>query len=218
MTARAAAVLLAVISLNVGDVATKVQETYEKAQSYRAHFVQEATLKTIDQVQKDEGTVYFKKPGKMRWEYKKSADQPLLQLIVSDGETLWVYMPADKQVMVDRVNRIFPSKTPMNFLAGMGNLTEEFDVSFAKDKGLVDPDKEFLLSLKEKKPSETAPAKLLVAVSKDTYRVDQAIIFDKFGNRNRITFDSVEINTTLPDSLFSFTIPKGVEVIRPPAK
>ncbi len=71
-------VMAAVLSASVDDVATKVQEVYEKAQSYKAHFVQEVTLKTIDKTEKDEGTVCFKKPGKMRWEYRNSPQQPLL--------------------------------------------------------------------------------------------------------------------------------------------
>jgi len=211
-----AALLAVVLSVSVDDVASKVQEVYENVQDYKAHFVQEVTLKTIDKVEKDEGTVLFKKPGKMRWEYKKAPDQPVLQLIVTDGETIWFYTPADKQVLVDKVEKAFSSRTAMSFLSGMGKLKEEFKVKFAKDKGLVDKTKFFLLDLKQKELPKDFPGRLLVAVSKDTYRVDQAIFYDQFGNKTRVTFDQVDINTDLPDSLFAFEIPKGVEIIRPP--
>lgn len=210
-----AAILAVVFSASVDDVAAKVQKVYGEVQDYKASFVQEVALKTIDKVEKDEGTVLFKKPGKMRWEYRKAQDQPVLQLIVTDGETIWFYTPADKQVMVDKMDKTISSKT---FLSGMGNLKEEFKVKFAKDRGLVDRNKYFLIDLKPKTLSKDFPGKMLVAISKDTYRVDQAFMFDQFGNRTRIIFEKVELNTGLPDSLFSFDIPKGVEIIRPPKK
>lgn len=218
MISVSAAVLMAAISVTVNEVATKVQGVYEKAQNYRAHFVQEVTLKTIDKVERDEGTVSFKKPGKMRWEYRKGAGQPVLQLIVTNGETIWFYTPAEKQVLMDKIDRAFSSQAAMNFLSGMGNLKEEFTVKLAKDKGVVDKDKYYLLDLKPKKAPKDLTGRLMVAVSKDTYRVDQALIDDQFGNRTRITFNNVEINADLPDSLFTFEVPKGVEVIRPPKK
>jgi len=211
-----AALMAAVLSASVDDVATKVQEVYEKAQSYKAHFVQEVTLKTIDKTEKDEGTVCFKKPGKMRWEYRKSPEQPLLQLIVSDGETMWFYTPSEKQVLVDKVERLLSSKTAMDFLSGMGNLKGEFKVKFSKAKGLVDRGKYYLLELRPKDHPKDAGGKLLVAVSKASFMVDQSFIYDEFGNRTRIIFDNVEINTDLADDLFKFEIPKGVEVVNPP--
>jgi len=211
-----AALMAAVLSASVDDVATKVQEVYEKAQSYKAHFVQEVTLKTIDKTEKDEGSVCFKKPGKMRWEYRKSPEQPLLQLIVSDGETMWFYTPSEKQVLVDKIERFLSSKTAMDFLSGLGNLKEEFKVKFSKAKGLVDRGKYYLLELRPKELPKGTGGKYLAAVSKATFMVDQTFSYDEFGNRTRIIFDNVEINTDLPDDLFKFEIPKGAEVVNPP--
>ena len=195
---------------NVDEIADKIQANYEKIQDYQANFVQQVTLKNINKIQKNEGVVYFKKKGKMRWDYQK----PQKQEFVSDGETIWHYMPADNQVWVDKASHSFSSKTPSTFLAGMGNLKRDFKLKFAKST-LVDTKKNYLLELfpKEEQPGVK---KLLLVVAKDSYQVVETLVYDQFENLTRVTFSDIKVNNSLPDDLFTFQIPKGAEVIKPP--
>lgn len=192
------------------EIADKIQANYEKILDYRANFVQEVTLTNINKIQKNEGVVYFKKGGKMRWDYQK----PQKQEFISDGKTIWHYMPADNQVWVDKASHGFSSKTPSTFLAGMGNLKRDFKIKFAKST-LVDTKDNYLLELfpKEEQPGMK---RLLLVVAKDSYQVVETLVYDQFGNLTRVTFSEIKINNNLPDDLFSFQIPKGAEVIRPP--
>ena len=194
----------------VDEIAGKIQANYEKIQDYQANFVQKVTLTNINKIQKNEGVVYFKKKGKMRWDYQK----PQKQEFISDGKTIWHYMPADNQVLVDKAAQSFPSKTPSTFLAGMGNLKRDFKIKFAKSP-LVDTEKNYLLELfpKEEQPGMK---RLLLVVAKDSYQVVETLVYDHFGNLTRITFSDIKVNNDLPDDLFTFRIPKGAEVIRPP--
>ena len=75
-------------------VVAGVEATYGKITDLRAEFSQVAHNKSLGQDIKAEGTVYLKKGGKMRWDYKS----PSPQQIVSDGTSLWVYTPELNQV------------------------------------------------------------------------------------------------------------------------
>ncbi len=192
------------------EIADKIQANYEKILDYRANFVQEVTLTNIDKIQKNEGVVYFKKGGKMRWDYQK----PQKQEFISDGKTIWHYMPADNQVWVDKATQAFSSKMPSTFLTGMGNLKRDFKIKFAKSP-LVDTKDNYLLELfpKEEQPGMK---RLLLVVAKDSYQVMGTLVYDQFENLTRVIFSEIKTNNDLPDDLFSFQIPKGAEVIRPP--
>ncbi|UCD85056.1 MAG: outer membrane lipoprotein chaperone LolA, partial [Deltaproteobacteria bacterium] len=207
--------LVLVLSSNVqgakvDEIADKIQANYEKIQDYQANFVQKVTLKNINKIQKNEGVVYFKKGGKMRWDYQK----PQKQEFVSDGETIWHYMPADNQVWVDKASHSFTSKTPSTFLAGMGNLKNDFKIKSAKSP-LVDTTTNYLLELF---PKEDQPGvkRLLLVVAKDSYQVVETLVYDQFDNLTQVIFSDIKVNSNLPDDLFTFRIPKGAEVIKPP--
>ena len=75
-----------------------------------------------------EGTVQIKKPGKMRWDYTA----PEKKLFVSDGSTIYLYVPADKQVIVSPVPADDSATTAVLFLAGKGNLARDFTVSLRR--------------------------------------------------------------------------------------
>ncbi len=194
----------------IDEIADKIQANYEKILDYQANFVQEVTLTNIKKIQKNEGVVYFKKGGKMRWDYQK----PQRQEFISDGKTIWHYMPADNQVWVDKAAHAFSSKTPSTFLTGMGNLKKDFKIKFTESP-LVDTKKNYLLELF---PKEEQPGikRLLLVVAKDSYQVVETLVYDQFGNLTRVTFSEIKVNSNLPDDLFTFQIPKGAEVIRPP--
>src|ERR671936_3741 len=78
------------------DVIRGIEAQYGKMTDLRAEFSQTAFNKSLNQNLPARGTVYLKKGGKLRWEYK----QPTPQEIVSDGKKLWVYTPSLNQVNV----------------------------------------------------------------------------------------------------------------------
>jgi outer membrane lipoprotein carrier protein len=69
---------------SLDEIVTKVQKQYDTHADFKAQFIQESMVKSLGKKQSSEGTVYFKKPGKMRWTYQK----PFKQEIISDGKTL----------------------------------------------------------------------------------------------------------------------------------
>ena len=119
---------------------SSIQQTYDTIKDFKARFVQESRVKSLGaaQVQKAEGVVYFKKEGKMCWDYQ----QPTPQKIISDGIKLWFYEPEDKQVTVSKVGTGLQSQISANLLNGKANLKKDFRVALItsqteKNKGEI---------------------------------------------------------------------------------
>ena len=111
------------------EVARRVQGYYERIRDLRARFAQttrSVTLGSAGGTALDaEGEVFFAKPGRMRWSYSR----PQQSLVVSDGETLWIYDPEQKEAQRMSVTAAFVSGAALQFLLGEGDLLAEFYIS-----------------------------------------------------------------------------------------
>src|SRR3990172_476066 len=115
----ALALVLALLPSSLGAqsleaVVAGVEGAYARLADLKADFTQQAFNKSLGQTIKAEGTVYLKRPGKMRWEYHAPAPQQ----IVSDGQSLWVYTPELNQVNVGEAPRALAGPAG-RFLAGL---------------------------------------------------------------------------------------------------
>src|SRR3989442_5352321 len=100
----------------------RLQSRYETTRTLTADFRQSVESPALASPLESRGTVAFEKPNRMRWDY--AAPDP--QLIVGDGETLWIYQPEDKQVIRAPLAQAFQARTPINFLAGLGRIERDF--------------------------------------------------------------------------------------------
>jgi outer membrane lipoprotein carrier protein len=197
-------------SNRLNKIVSEVQGKYEKIEDFHSNFTQEATVKALNKVQKAQGEVWFKKPGKMRWNYyKPSKDQ-----IVSDGSTIWLYNYDEKQVVRSPLEKVVDTPTTNTFLSGLGNLKEQFDAQFSQPKS-VDENGNYLIDLTPKKSDEQYD-KVTIAVDRKTMFVKDIYLYDPFGNVTKVKLGVMEINKGVPDSLFNFKAPKGTEVIEAP--
>src|SRR6266567_3129921 len=107
------------------DVATavaNVQGFYNRTNTFSADFSQQYLAHAYNTTKTSAGHGIFSKPGKMDWEYT----DPAGQRIVSDGTTLRVYQPAEKQMYEQTVNQSqYPAA--LSFLTGQGSLSSNFD-------------------------------------------------------------------------------------------
>ncbi len=192
--------------LTAVEVASRLQAIYEKTTDFKAAFRQEYKSKALDRTKVSSGYIYVKKPGLMRWDYKK----PRPKNFVADGKALFIYDPQLEQVMVDRSFSGSSMSTAVSFLWGKGKLVDDFKVSFSKDgKGDF-----YTLKLL---PKSTARFKeLYFKVDKRTFFVRETLVVDPGGNTNRITFSKMKTNVGLKDEAFHFRIPDGVDVIEAP--
>src|SRR5215510_12507253 len=112
----------------VPDIVKRLQARYDSTAGFRADFTQEVESATLGQKVESRGTVVFKKPGRMRWEFNEPK-----QTLVSDGKFFWFYQPLEKQVLKTPFQQAFSSTTPASFLLGVGRLDQDFSIVLTEE-------------------------------------------------------------------------------------
>ena len=148
------------------------------------------------------GTVYLQRPGRFRWDYRA----PYAQLIVADGDKIWLYDPDLSQVTVRSQGQALGS-TPAALLSSDRPVDESFHVTELplRDDGSA------WLSLQ---PRETGSNFEGIAVGFDTNGLKAMELKDGFGQTTRLEFSEIQRNPDLEAALFRFTPPEGVDVIQ----
>jgi outer membrane lipoprotein carrier protein len=198
----------ALAALDAATVVRKVQERYDATRDFTADVTQEMTVASLGKTMVARGTVTFKKPGKMRLELTEGDPQ----VVVADGNTLWLYQPKEHQVYKAAFDSAFHSTMPISFLTGVGRIAEDFD---ARLDGAGHDGKLISLLLVPRRDSETIGS-LRLFVTRDSYDIVRAEIHDPFGNVSRMHLERVQRNRGLSDDRFIFQVPPGVDVITAP--
>jgi outer membrane lipoprotein carrier protein len=194
----------------LNELVARVQARYDRTQHLHAHFRQETRLHGFDQVQTGAGEVWIRKPGMMRWDYTK----PEPQTIIANGDTLWIYLPRERQVIRDQVNHSMGTRTPALFLAGQARLTELFNITGAPAQ---DPSEAGLLSLELTPKAGGSPhTHVQLGIDSTSYLVRRVRLTDALGNITTMWFSNIDTEGRVEPSMFQFQVPPGVEVISPP--
>ena len=151
-------------------------------------------------MQSAEGQLSFSRPGKFRWEYRK----PYEQLIVGDGEKLWVYDKELAQVTVKKLDGALGS-SPAALLAGSNEIEEVYNLDAKGMKGGLDWLEAY------PKTDDTMFEKVRMGFKGNT--LDTMELYDHLGQVTRIRFSGIQRNPGLGPSTFTFTPPDGVDVL-----
>ena len=191
-------------NLSLSDIITRVEHRYA-ASSFSADFFQASTIKAMEITDTASGKAFFKHPGMMRWEYEK----PDKQIIITDSNTIWIYRPGDNQVMIGESPSFFGNGKGASFLADMKLIRKKFSITLEKSdrKGhrvlkLVPREKKFDLAV------------IYLAISAATFNVDEITIYNSYEDETKIELSNIQFKKNLKDSMFSFQIPQGVEVMQ----
>lgn len=196
-------------SPTAAEVTDKVQKFYQDIKDYQSNFTQVYTDIAAGEETRSGGKVFFKKPGKMRWDYYETKDGKthVTKVLVSDGKEFNIYEAAYAQYYRQCLG---DSQLPsaISFLMGTGDLAKEFDTALAKapEAGTL------RLELTPKKSSGKYK-KIEFTVDASTFAVTRTTVHDPYGNTNVITFKKADINKKLPDAGFSFPAPKGARIL-----
>ena len=190
------------------EASQRLQARYDATKNFRADFRQETRIAAVGQGDESFGTVVFMKPGRMRWEFQT----PQPQSMVADGSTLWIYQPADRQVLKAPFSAAFVSTTPVSFLAGVGRIKDDFQVE-------LDPRgcnaQRIYLKMTPKNAEDVGS--LTVAVARPSYDIVEAAVTDPVGNLTTLSFSNIQRNLDLPEDEFRFVVPDGVDVVSAPS-
>jgi outer membrane lipoprotein carrier protein len=200
----ASAVSAAPQTPSAAEVASALQKKYDTVRDFTADFVQQAQGGVLRKKTTERGTLQVKKPGRMRWDYTS----PEKKIFVSDGRKMYLYVPADKQVIVSNVPKADEATTAVLFLVGKGNLTRDFTISFADGGG---PDT-WSLKLQPRLPERDYDWLQLV-VDRSTLQIRTLAAADAQGGRSTFQFSNFKENVGLADKLFDFKPPRGADVV-----
>ncbi len=203
-------VSLAVAGHAEGDAATalaaSIQRHYDQVRDFQADFTHTYVGGILRKKTVERGRMAVRKPGRMRWTYT----QPEEKLFVSDGNRVYSYVPADKQVYVAAVPADDQAATPALFLAGKGNILRDFAVAAIDVPDA--PAGSVALKLTPKRP-EREYDWLNLVVDKSSLALRMLVTSDSQGGLSTFAFTNLRENTGISDKEFVFVMPRGVDVI-----
>src|SRR5437660_11589353 len=170
-------------------------------QSARAQFEQKVYDRSGKLVQQSHGSFVFQRPGRFRWVYEKPADQ----VIVGDGQRVWIYDPQLNQVTVRKLATALGS-TPAALLAGASGIEQAFALSDAGEKDG--------LEWMEARPREREAGfeRVRLGFGKDS-SLQAMELTDHFGQTTHLRFSHLVRNPQVNPSEFRFDPPKGADVL-----
>jgi len=180
-------------------------EKHYAGNSFTAEFVQESTVKAMEITDFASGKIFVRYPGKMRWEYEK----PEKQIIITDGFKLWIYRPADKQVITGSAPAFFSDGKGASFLSDIALIRKKFNISLVESKD------DFFYELNLKPLEKTLDVTdIRLSVTKTAFTVIRVATYNSYGDENRIELLNHEFKVDLKDALFSFEAPEGTDVLQ----
>jgi outer membrane lipoprotein carrier protein len=181
---------------------TRLQQRYDCSRSFQANF--DETLSSPGGLARTrKGTVYFRKVGRMRWEFAAPSEGT----VVSDGTTVYDYEKDLNQVVELPVGKALKSSATA-FLLGLGNIRRDFKVSMppaSPSDGLVH------VILTPKDGGDT----MELGLDPKSYDIVKFKLTNQVGGVTELKFSDIRINVALDDSLFRFTVPEGADIVRP---
>jgi len=155
----------------------------------------------------ESGTLWLKKPRKMRWEYRS----PKEKLFISDGEVVWFYMPEERQVRKTTLKKLDDLRSPLAFLLGKTKLEKELTgLSKAVDQSPLAPGDIILRGVPQAMAGQLSEVQLEITPSDQIVRI---VLIDADGATTEFRFAGWKENLEISDSRFQFTPPPGVETV-----
>jgi outer membrane lipoprotein carrier protein len=198
-TALAALLLAGAVSAAHADAVDTLREFVRDVKSGRAAFTQTVTSTDGARTKISSGEFEFARPNRFRFAYAK----PFQQLIVADGQKVWLYDPDLNQASSRRIEQALGA-TPAALLAG-ASLEPEFALSPQPSRDGID------WALATPRAKDGPFQSMRVGFRGRTLAMVE--ITDSFGQRSRLDFSGFAANTVVAPERLRFTPPAGADVI-----
>ena len=194
---------------DVHAIAQAVDERYNHLRSLQAEFTE--VYRGAGTERTESGTLWLKKPGKMRWEYRS----PREKLFLSDGKDAWFYVPGERQVRRTAVKKLEDLRSPLAFLLGKTKLEKELQgLSLVRDPvpGVAPPAAGDVVLRGVPKSLADRVSQVLLEITPEHW-ISRILIEEVDGSVTEYRFSDQRENVSVPDQRFRFAVPDGVEVI-----
>jgi outer membrane lipoprotein carrier protein len=201
----AAGISSAIPTPDARTIAQAVDERYNHLRSLQADFTE--TYRGAGMERTESGTLWLKKPGKMRWEYRSPKDK----LFLSDGKDAWFYVPGERQVRRTAVKKLDDLRSPLAFLLGKTKLEKELQgLSLAPDVVPLAAGDVTLRGVPKSLADRVS--QVLLEITPEHW-IGRIVIEEADGSVTEYRFSNQRENEPVPDQRFVFAVPDGVEVI-----
>jgi outer membrane lipoprotein carrier protein len=204
------------------------EKHYQAAKTLQATFLERYTENGAV-VRTEAGTAFFRRPGKMRWEY----EAPEKDLFLVDGKTAWFYVPSDRTATRVPAKQSADWRTPLALLAGEMKVSRvcahvdlasneralkvEDVVLRCRVKGASAGDREANNSSTEQAslegPAGSQNDTVLFEIDRKTGELARLIVRQSGGVEVEFRFENWQLDPPLPESLFRFEVPAGVAIV-----
>ena len=204
------------------ELASRMEARYRSAKTLQATFL-ERYAENGSLLRSEAGTAYFRRPGKMRWEYER----PENDLFLVDGKTAWFYVPADHTVTRVPAKQSGDLRTPLALLAGQTKISRVCTrVELAEgEKPLREGDAMLRCKVRGQKQDAASAAEpdnardaggsdeVFFEVARDSGELARLIVRQAGGIEVEFRFENWRFNPALPDTMFRFQPPAGVAIV-----
>ena len=190
---------------DVKTLSAAVDAHYNRLRSLEAQFTETYRGSGMDRT--ESGTLWLKKPGKMRWEYRS----PKEKLFVSNGKDAWFYVPDDRQARRESAKKLEDIRSPLAFLLGKTKLEKELrGLSAAPDITPLESGNVVLRGVPVAFADQISEIVLEVAPD---FRIVRLVIEGVDGTSTEYRFSDQKEDVAVADNRFDFRVPPGTEVV-----
>lgn len=193
----------------------RFEARYRGAQSLQTHFLERYTEQGRT-LRLDAGVAYFRRPGKMRWEY----ESPEAKLFVTDGRTIWFYVPADRTVIRSRVKEDNDERTPFSLLTRNPRLDRlcASIVQGSPGEAVTAGNEVLRCRPRMTRGTQQGPREVLLEIVPETGDLSRVRVDQGGGAALEFQFSRWEKNTIKDDARFHFMPPMGTAIVNGPAE
>jgi outer membrane lipoprotein carrier protein len=196
---------LCAFQTDVSAIARATDDHYNHLKSSKAEFSQKYDGPGISRT--ESGTLWLKKPGRMRWEYT----QPTQKLFLTDSQTAYFYVTGERQARKTPLKNLDDIRSPLRYLLGKTKLEKELiGLSLAPDVTPINAGDVVLRGTP--KGMQDRISTVLLEIS-PAHQITRIVIQEVDGATTDFRFTNVEENAPIQESLFHFSAPPGVQVI-----
>jgi outer membrane lipoprotein carrier protein len=186
--------------------AARIDARYNGMKSLRANFTEIYSGGGIRR--SESGTLWIKKPAKMRWEYRS----PQNKIFVTDGATAWFYVPGERQARRTAVKKLDDLRSPLRYLLGRTKLEKELrGLSLAAD---IQPQTAGDVVLRGVPVGMEERISQVLLESDGQGWLRRIVMEELDGSRTEFRLEEQHENVATDGAEFTFVPPPGVEVLQ----
>jgi outer membrane lipoprotein carrier protein len=190
---------------DVRRLAQAVDDHYNHLKSLEANFTE--IYRGNGTEREESGTLVLKKPRKMRWEYRS----PRVKLFISDGQSVWFYVPSEKQLRRTDLRKLDDVRSPIAFLLGKTKLEKELQgLSKAPDQPTMGSGNTVLRGVPAPLGDQLSEVQLELTPA---HQIARIVLMDADGGSTEFRFSGWKENMEVADGDFHFDPPPGVETV-----